>query len=632
MPGDAIGRMGLARRLRDVVLAGRLAAAADQFGKAALLEEKARVLRDDLLGRAHGAATLDILRPHTAIPELLGILSEPIPEDIGDGAILTRRRYADMVAGYVIGEAQRPEDGVAGALRDDLDKLRRLAGVDVRPRDHEAARLEHFKQTGTAAAVVAEECRVDAKRAKDFLAAIKVVSDGLSDDRRRIRAEAQKTAFAEMDAALAAVEGSATFAEKVAIRDAALVRAKAFQEAKYSESMARTDIPGLTAEMKAAEARNTERAAKLIESIMESSPVTEAEAQAWASKQTITKNAANRLKTSGYPVDSARQDMAAFYRLTRGRLASITFDSDGGSRANANGIHGHGTSVVNIDSDFNKRVLWHEMAHHLEADPDVLVAAKGFLKKRGGEVKSLRSLTGSDDYRRHEKAYSDGFFHPYVGKIYSDATEVLSMGVESFHSPEALGARIAEDPEHFTLIAGILSSQPDPLFKSAKAVLAQAGELNAKMASAREAAFNAAIKTLADAAVLEGAGTTPDLGDQGWDVALYIRNGGGTYLGCYADGFYIFGSKKVKNPATGREGAGFILKHGNYSVAREKDLDHIKAMAVAWKFERDSGDGHAWAPWVTADKSRDSVIRIAAAFAKSRATQTKSAQAAQENA
>jgi hypothetical protein len=365
---------------------------------------------------------------------------------------------------------------------------------------------------------------------------------------------------------------------------------------------------------------------------MESSPVTEAEAQAWASKQTITKNAANRLKTSGYPVESARKDMADFYRLTRGRLASVTFDSDGGSRANANGIHGHDTSVVNISSNFNKRVLWHEMAHHLEADPDVLVAANGFLKKRGGEVKSMRFLTGNSAYRGDEKAYSDGFFDAYVGKVYTDATEVVSMGVESFHSPEVLGARIAEDPEHFALITGILSAQPDPLFKSAQAVLAQAGELNAKMAGAKEAAFNAAIKTLADAAVLVGAGTTPDLGDQGWDVDYYTSKGNGTYLGSYAGAFHLFASKRVKSPATGREGAGFILKHGSYGVSREKDLDHIKAMAVAWKFERDSGKGRDWAPWVTADQSRDSVIRIAAAFAKRRAAQTKSAQAAQENA
>jgi hypothetical protein len=459
------------------------------------------------------------------------------------------------------------------------------------------------------------ECKVDSSLAKTLRKQLKEMSTALRSEHLKINAKAHAGVYAEIDAALTELGDGASKEQDNEVR-VRVIKARNDRAAVEREAASdRMGVTMLTAELAAADARNAERAAKLIESIMESSPVTEAEAQAWASKQTITKNAANRLKTSGYPVDSARKDMAAFYRLTRGRLASITFDSDGGSRANANGIHGHGTSVVNIDSDFNKRV-----------------AAKGFLKKRGGEVKSMRSLTGSDSYRGDEKAYSDGFFHPYVGKIYSDATEVISMGVESFHSPEVLGSRIAEDPEHFALIAGILSAQPDPLFKSAQAVLAQAGELNAKMAGAKEAAFNAAIKTLADAAVLEGAGTTPDLGEQGWDVDYYTRKGNGTYLGSYAGAFHLFASKKVKNPATGRDGAGFILKYGNYGVSREKDLDHIKAMAVAWKFERDSGDGHAWAPWVTADKSRDSVIRIAAAFAKRRSEQTKSAQAAQENA
>lgn len=107
----------------------------------------------------------------------------------------------------------------------------------------------------------------------------------------------------------------------------------------------------------------------------------------------------------------------------------------------------------------DRRALWHEMAHHLEfADPSIAKVAEDWVKSRAtGPQESLRKLTGNNRYDRSEKAYPDDFADPYVGKVYSDGTtEVLSMGLEAFSSPERMIQLAAKDPDHFALVLGLM--------------------------------------------------------------------------------------------------------------------------------------------------------------------------------
>jgi hypothetical protein len=101
-------------------------------------------------------------------------------------------------------------------------------------------------------------------------------------------------------------------------------------------------------------------------------------------------------------------------------------------------------------------VVAHEITHATEmGNKEVLRAAMDFLKKRaeGQKAQSLKSLTGAS-YRRDEKAYKDKWEElggrVYTGKIYPDATEVLTMGIERLHRNP--GEFYQSDPEFFEFV------------------------------------------------------------------------------------------------------------------------------------------------------------------------------------
>jgi hypothetical protein len=60
------------------------------------------------------------------------------------------------------------------------------------------------------------------------------------------------------------------------------------------------------------------------------------------------------------------------------------------------------------------------------------------------------------DFESNEIAYPDKFVSPYVGKVYPDATEVISMGLERVASPQRLVDFASTDPDHFAYTVGIL--------------------------------------------------------------------------------------------------------------------------------------------------------------------------------
>lgn len=206
--------------------------------------------------------------------------------------------------------------------------------------------------------------------------------------------------------------------------------------------------------------------AAIIAKVVESSPITPEQAQAWASEQVIDDNAKAKLKKLGYKPDDVVRDMAEFYRLTGGKASAIRIALDGGRRANAVGVTDRlGEKIINLGSHFDKTVLFHELAHFLENDPIAKAASNGFLlKRREGEgVYRLRDLTGNKGYETREIAYKDHFMDAYVGKVYKDGvTEVFSMGVQYLANPKDAVNFAAKDPEMFAMITGYLSAPATP--------------------------------------------------------------------------------------------------------------------------------------------------------------------------
>ena len=329
------------------------------------------------------------------------------------------------------------------------------------------------------------------------------------------------------------------------------------------------------ARLEAAKLRGSATAADLKRGILAGSPVSQEEADAWAASQSIETSARTALKKKGYDPVQVRADMAEFYRLTGGRLAKVTIRTSRG-RASAEGIHGHSSSIINMGANFDKRVLFHELAHHLERDPVAVAAAKGFLEKRreSEKVYTLRSLTGWKSYGAKEVAHKDAWFNHYVGKVYNyDVTEVMSMGVESFCDDFTLASRIQQDPEHFALIAGFMRTPPDPLFKAVKQVFAQQADAETEVAEVQ------ADERESSLAVLAGGVTLTKLDPPPLDppfMGLYR----GTYIGSYS-GIHVYLCKALRKYATKRKCTGYLLSHVRQREERNWSTN-LMEMRPAW--------------------------------------------------
>jgi len=194
----------------------------------------------------------------------------------------------------------------------------------------------------------------------------------------------------------------------------------------------------------------------LYDALIQESPVSQEEAEAWASMQQISPTAMNRLRRQGYQAPQLRRDLAEYYQLTQGRLDKVTISSDGSERAHAY----IGRSEIMVDGDFDKTVLWHELSHLLEADPAIKALSNDFVKTRGttGEPEPLQDITDNRRYRPSEQAIRDKFFDPYVGKVYDGGyTEVISMGMQQLTDPERMYALFNADREMFDMMIGLLT-------------------------------------------------------------------------------------------------------------------------------------------------------------------------------
>ena len=99
----------------------------------------------------------------------------------------------------------------------------------------------------------------------------------------------------------------------------------------------------------------------------------------------------------------------------------------------------------------------HEFGHWFEENVSAVNRdARKFLKRRtkGERAKKLSDLTGNSAYAKWEKAKPDKFIRPYVGTIYEDATEIVSMGIEMLYTDPVKFAEA--DPDMFDTIIGFL--------------------------------------------------------------------------------------------------------------------------------------------------------------------------------
>ena len=300
----------------------------------------------------------------------------------------------------------------------------------------------------------------------------------------------------------------------------------------------------------------------VIDTLLSASSVTQEQADQWAKEQSIDKTSSAKLSKNGYKTADVRRDMAEFYRISGGKLRNIAIISDGSKRANAGGIGQVEGMQISIDSNFNKETLWHEMAHHLEADPAAAQAAKDFLiKRRESEtVYSLRSLTGNKGYKKDEGAYKDKFIHEYIGKVYNGpVSEVWAMGVQYLSNPQQAAMFIAKDPEMASLIAGYLQAELTPAMKALKQVQGMTADGNQTKRDDVESQYQDAIKRLS-------AGV--EIVDDGWFDSLDLitkrdvsTNYGTTkntlYLGSW--GKYKFFSGKFKSKKTKRMSKGYAV-------------------------------------------------------------------------
>lgn len=585
MSAQVLTRLGLAKDLQSARDAQSEAKLADNTGGLIVATKRVAAVRAALLGlRAAGAEGIDVMDPLDAIKRATDHFRELAEAGASVIQVAEDKLILQPVLRYVASvatTAKLDENAVQRAV-----SLLSIHGV---PSGFPEAQLDRFTAVSTVVDPLRDDLEQGAKAYAEATQAEEQVMAELKDE--------QTHAFAALrDRLKVGQPGGASYDEYYAEHEALL-----------NEFKDRRTVAAGKRQVTLARAGGALRnaGASVITAFKEWSPVSEEQASAWASKQEISKQAAARMKKGGYAVDQVRSDMAEFYRLSGGRMGAVKINTNGSKRANATGIHGHGSAVINIDGDFDKRTLWHEMGHHLEADPSILWAAKAFLNKRadGTGLHTLRSLTGNTNYRSSEKAFRDHFFSHYVGKFYSDATEVMSMAMESLSDPLMLGQRMAQDPEIFKLLEGIMKTPANKLMKLIHDVREKNAAVQSEFLEAQADARVELLKEVASKIVLRT--DMPEVNAEalsridGWYKRVYSIQ---EYAGAYVDGttaYLAYKAAKVSEYTSGfdrtRPKKGHVIFQvsiadtqdfmGSNSIGRCQvvgDLDEVRARIFDW--------------------------------------------------
>ena len=327
-------------------------------------------------------------------------------------------------------------------------------------------------------------------------------------------------------------------------------------------------------------------AGKLKDHVLSSSPVSQEAADKWfADMVLIPKNMKANLKKRGYTPEKLKQDMTEFYRMTGGRLARISFDTKGGQRAAAQPT----TGVVYVAGSFSKQTLFHELAHVLEDDERTRSVANRFLDHRTGrteegknKVVSLAALTGNRNYKSSEVAYKDSFIDPYVGKHYRDGkvTEVFSMGMQYFNSPESMAVLCEKDPDHFNFMLGYMTTLPR--LDIAKVEQQQAAMANQKDTLQTTEGF---LKTIDKKIAKAGDFWTSEGFEINYYGKSYTASWPSTKEGYSESSYFVKGEKNIKramwlNIAAGKPKEGpYSMRSLTGNVFNQKTIEIPKDMA-----------------------------------------------------
>lgn len=132
----------------------------------------------------------------------------------------------------------------------------------------------------------------------------------------------------------------------------------------------------------------------------------------------------------------------------------VAFNSFGASGGRANYMD-HIREIM-LDRGDGPKVIMHELGHFIEGtDNDVRLDARAFLRRR---TKGESAEWLGDHYDKHETAKRDKFLRPYMGKIYRDYTEIISMGMEYLYmDPYELADK---DPDYFDFMINVLRRRP----------------------------------------------------------------------------------------------------------------------------------------------------------------------------
>ena len=124
--------------------------------------------------------------------------------------------------------------------------------------------------------------------------------------------------------------------------------------------------------------------------------------------------------------------------------------------AQGRSYYGLGSNNVYMGVESPSTVV-HEMSHWLEEKvPSIRQEVVDFYKKRtdGEDLVKLRDVTGNPAYGEEEETRTDKWLHPYMGKEYENASEILSMGMELMYENPAYLAK--KDPEMFDFIYSVV--------------------------------------------------------------------------------------------------------------------------------------------------------------------------------
>lgn len=169
-------------------------------------------------------------------------------------------------------------------------------------------------------------------------------------------------------------------------------------------------------------------------------------------------------------IKNAENWLSATTVAVNGRRPEVTMEST--DRKDAGGLYSQEKKSIYI-RNVKPMVVVHEYGHALEHQfPEIGAASRAFVGHRtAGETPMLFSNVSpdvewakDDDMGRKddfEKAFGplspDNLAPLYVGKIYDNATEVLSMGLElMYENPLHF---LKEDPEYFYFVVGIMTGK-----------------------------------------------------------------------------------------------------------------------------------------------------------------------------